>query len=413
MDTTTTPESDVVIVGGGIGGLSNAYALACAGRSVTLLEQASQFGEVGAGLQLAPNATRILQQWGLLDEVIARGVLPRRLVFRDAIDGSELTHLDLGADFRARYGAPYVVIHRSDLHHILHAACERVGVDLRTSSHVDRIDRGDHSATAVLEGESLAAGLVLAADGLWSELRRTFSDDNPVCSGYVAYRGAVPVDELPVPVEDLAMEDVVVYFGPGCHLVQYPLRGGEMFNQVAVFRSPAYARGEEDWGGPGELDAAFEQCHPTVRAALATVGRSRHWPMFDRLPIERWIDGRVALTGDAAHPMLQYLAQGACQAIEDAANLASKVAAESTPVDWDSALSQYQTERATRTARVQTSARVWGDTWHCDGLTRTLRNALFRDRAVDDYRYVDWLYGQQTAAETVPEGQPVGRPRFS
>jgi len=401
VDRTCTSAAEVVIVGGGIGGLANAVALTRAGHRVTVLEQAAQFGEVGAGLQLAPNATRILARWGLLDEVIARGVLPSRLVFRDAIDGTELTHLDLGADFRARYGAPYVVIHRSDLHQILYAACQRAGVDLRTNATVTRIDGGEHSATAVLPERSHEAAVVLAADGLWSQLRRPFSDDKAVCSGFAAYRGAVPIAELTIPREDLAMQDVVVYFGPGCHLVQYPLRGGEMFNQVAVFRSAAYSRGEADWGGPEELDGAFAQCHPKVRAALATLWRDRHWPMFDRLPIEHWVDGRVALTGDAAHPMLQYLAQGACQAIADAANLAGHAAG--AEPNWEAALAGYQAERTAVTARVQRSARFWGETWHCDGLARTLRNALFRDREITDYRYVDWLYAQSPSpAPVVP-----------
>ena len=158
---------------------------------------------------------------------------------------------------------------------------------------------------------------MLAADGLWSTLRANFSDDEPVCSGYVAYRGAIPLSEA-ADLGELSLEDVVVYFGPGCHFVQYPLRQGDLLNQVAVFASPAYQRGEEDWGGPDELEAVFSRCCAQVRGGTAKLGRERRWPMFDRLPISNWVQGRLALTGDAAHPMLQYLAQGACQAIEDA-----------------------------------------------------------------------------------------------
>lgn len=409
MSKSTEHPADVVIVGGGIGGLSNAYALTTAGHRVRLLESAPEFGEVGAGLQMAPNATRILRQWGMLDEVIARGVLPRRLVFRDAIDGSDLSHLDLGKGFQARYGAPYVVIHRSDLHSIILEACRRVGVELVTSARVDRIDSAASGAVAVVGGREHHADVVLAADGLNSALRTRFSKDEPVPSGFAAYRGAIPVAELPS-TANVSMEDVVAYFGPGCHFVQYPLRGGQMFNQVAVFRSPAFLRGEAEWGGPEELEDAFARCAPQVRGALEQLWKDRYWPMYDREPISTWVDGRLALTGDAAHPMLQYLAQGACQAIEDAAVLANHAppADEQNGVGWDLALQGYQSDRTERTARVQRTARMWGDIWHCDGLTRTLRNAVFHDRPIDDYRYVDWLYCppsgvEATESETLKE----------
>jgi len=176
--------------------------------------------------------------------------------------------------------------------------------------------------------------------------------------------------------------------------VQYPLRRGEVLNTVAVFASPAYRRGEAEWGGPDELDEAFAPACAAVRHALGSLWRDRRWPMFDREPIESWVHGRLVLTGDAAHPMLQYLAQGACQAMEDAHCLATQVGKNQVAggVDWSGALLGYQHERAPRTGRVQTTARVWGDLWHCDGLTRSLRNALLLDRRLDDYRHIDWLY---------------------
>ncbi|MFP5346697.1 MAG: FAD-dependent oxidoreductase, partial [Actinomycetes bacterium] len=383
MSSASQHSADVVIVGGGIGGLSNALALARGGYRVRLLEQAPEFGEVGAGLQMAPNATRILRSWGLLDQVVERGVLPRRLVFRDALDGSDLTHLDLGKGFQERYDAPYVVIHRSDLHNILLEGCREAGVELLTSSHVDDVLMVGSDAVALVGGQEYRADVVLAADGLNSSLRPRFSADEPVPSGYAAYRGAIPVADLPS-TEYVSMQDVVVYFGPGCHFVQYPLRRGEIFNQVAVFRSPAFLRGEENWGGPEELEAAFAHCAPQVRAGLSVLWTDRYWPMYDRNPITSWVQGRLALTGDAAHPMLQYLAQGACQAIEDAAALASHAGPRGAAGEllWDDALKAYQAERTVRTARVQTTARLWGDIWHCDGLTRTLRNAVFRDRPI-------------------------------
>jgi len=399
----TTADVDVVVVGGGIGGLANAYALTQAGQRVRVLEQAPAFGEVGAGLQMAPNATRILREWGLLDEVVARGVLPRRLVMRDAIDGTELTHLDL-RDAEQRYGAPYAVIHRSDLHAILLAACQRAGVDLVTGCTVNDVEIGVDRSAVLSETRRDEAAVVLAADGLRSALRGKLSDDQPISSAYVAYRGAVPIADVKE-VDGLAMQDVVVYLGPGCHLVQYPLRQGEMFNQVAVFESPSALRGAPDWGTPDELDAAFAGTCDQVRRGLASLWRDRWWPMYDRRPISTWVDRRFALTGDAAHPMLQYLAQGACQALEDADCLSTLVAKQqasrtatadgtgpSSDIDWDTALLGYQDLRTARTARVQTTARAWGELWHCDGLTRSIRNALLADRSPTDYRHVDWLY---------------------
>jgi salicylate hydroxylase len=399
--------TDVVVVGGGIGGLASALALTRAGAAVRVLEQASRFGEVGAGLQMAPNATRILRSWGLLDEVVARGVLPRRLVMRDAVDGRELSHLDL-ADVDRRYGAPYVVIHRSDLHAILVRACRAAGVDLVTDAVVTEVELGDGQAVAVSTGRRDAGALVLAADGLNSALRGRLSGDDPVSSAYVAYRGAVPTENI-ADTADLALDDVVFYVGPHCHLVQYPLRRGEIFNQVAVFRSPRALAGEPDWGTPDELDAAFAGTCDLVRAALPNLWRDRWWRMFDREPITNWVDGRLALTGDAAHPMLQYLAQGACQALEDADCLAGMVGKHgggtvgkheggtaggtAGGTDWDGALRGYAEVRTVRTARVQRTARDWGELWHCDGLFRSVRNAMLADRDPGDYRYIDWLYG--------------------
>jgi 2-polyprenyl-6-methoxyphenol hydroxylase-like FAD-dependent oxidoreductase len=392
MDTQKT--TDVIVVGGGIGGLGNALALARAGRRVRVLERAAEFTEVGAGLQMAPNATRILREWGVLDKVREAGVSPKRLVFKDAVDGRELTHLPLGEVFVERYGAPYVVIHRSDLHQILHDACHDAGVELVTACEVTGVEQLADGVVVTSPAGEHAADVVIGADGLRSSLRARLSDDQPIASGYVAFRGAFPVAELGRELEPRDFEDVVVYLGPGCHLVQYPLRGGEMFNTVAVFESPAYLRGEEEWGGAEELDGVFAGCCGDVRRGLDSLWRRRSWPMYDRLPIDHWVDGRLALTGDAAHPMLQYLAQGACQALEDADFLAGEVAAVAagSEVDWPTVLKEYERVRTVRTAEVQTKARVWGELWHVDGLARLLRNELFTKRRPDDFRHVDWLY---------------------
>ena len=319
---------DVIVVGGGIGGLSAALALARQGLRVRVLERAREFGEVGAGIQIAPNCTRLLHEYGLLTEATALGVLPDSIVMRDALDGSELTRLDL-AGLRRRYGFPYMVIHRSDLHGIFLRACAEEGAELLTSQLVTSYENTGSGARVVLaDGGSQDADLVIAADGLHSVARQQLIGDATVNSAYVAYRAALPIDQ--VLGNGIARTDVVVYIGPRCHFVQYPLRGGEMLNQVAVFQSPKARDGREDWGTPDELDAAFETTCENVRKGIPLMWRDRWWRMFDRDPIDHWVHGRVALLGDAAHPPLQYMAQGAIMAIEDGWVLASTSRAATT-----------------------------------------------------------------------------------
>jgi 2-polyprenyl-6-methoxyphenol hydroxylase-like FAD-dependent oxidoreductase len=402
----TTP--DVIVVGGGIGGLSAAFALAREGFSIRVLERAREFGEVGAGIQIAPNCTRILAGYGLLGEAKRLGVLPRNMVMKDALDGSELTRLDL-ADLGGRYGSPYMVIHRSDLHGLFLRACRDAGVELLTSRHVTGYENTRNGARVRLsDGGSHEAPLVIAADGLHSVARQQLVGDAPVNSAYVAYRGAVPIEK--VRENNVAETDVVVYIGPRCHFVQYPLRGGEMFNQVAVFESARARAGEEDWGTPDELDAAFAHACGDIQKGLPLMWRDRWWRMFDRDPIDTWVYGRIALLGDAAHPPLQYIAQGAIMAIEDGWVLARHAARRgaSAGADWDAALAAYQAVRARHCRRVVLASRAWGDLWHLDGGKRLRRNAILRARDIRDYSFTDWLYS--TTALTPDEEPPPFRP---
>jgi salicylate hydroxylase len=395
-DAIVTDRSDVVVVGGGIGGLTGALAIARQGHSVTILERESRFTEVGAGIQLAPNATRVLGELGLLTRVIDVGVLPRRLVLADAIDRRELTSLDL-TDFTERFGGPYVVLHRGDLLSIVVDACRDAGVELITDADVERVDDLGHEVRAICRGGRVFTGAVLiGADGLRSRLRQPFVDDDLICSGYVAYRGAVPMEAVQRHAD---LRDVVAWIGPGLHLVQYPLRSGRMYNQVAVFRSAAYERGDPDWGNPDELAERFAGCCDHVRESVPLLGQDHRWPMYDRLPSSTWVRGRVALLGDAAHPMLQYLAQGACQAIQDADAIAGVLAhARFEDADHvEASLHHYERTRAPHAARVQRAARTWGEIWHVDGIAKLLRDELLLVRAPDDMRHVDWLYGNRVS----------------
>ena len=386
---------DVIVVGGGIGGLSAAYSLSRQGLQVRVLERSSSLGEVGAGMQLASNCTRILDDYGLLEEAKQLGVVPDSMVMRDAVDGSELTRLDL-RDLEHRYGYPYLVIHRSDLHDIFRRACTRPGVELVTDAKaVGYENTGTGARVTLSDGAVHEAGAVIAADGLHSTARRLLVDDEPVSSAYVAYRGTVPAHEERVRGVDLS--EVVVYTGPRCHFVHYGLRGGEMLNQVAVFESPKARAGEDDWGTPDELDAAFAHACDFVQEGLPYMWRDKWWRMFDRDPIMTWVHGRIALLGDAAHPPLQYIAQGAIMAIEDGWVLGEQVARNRTDdgagVDWDAALAAYNAVRPEHCRRVVTTSRKWGELWHLDGVAREQRNELLRARDIRDYSFVDWLYG--------------------
>jgi salicylate hydroxylase len=312
----------------------------------------------------------------------------------DAVAGTPITALDVGAGFRERHAHPYLVAHRVDLHRVLLDAClEHPLVTLETNKTVTEVeDLIDGARVVCADGSLYEAEALVGADGLRSTVRRLISDDEPICSQYVAYRGTLPMSQV---TEHAAIDDVVMWAGSAMHLVQYPVRRGELYNIVAVFKSPSYVDDGDDWGGPEELDACFGPLSPGVREARGMLQRHRRWPMFDRRPIANWTRHRITLLGDAAHPMLQYLAQGGCQALEDAVCLADQLERHDHVSD---AFVAYQQERIPRTARVQTTARAWGEICHVDGIGRDLRNALLAERRADDFDAVDWLYGHRQLA---------------
>ncbi|GAB7386414.1 3-hydroxybenzoate 6-monooxygenase [Bacillaceae bacterium] len=384
-----------VIVGGGIGGLSAALGVAETGRSVYVLEQAPEFGEVGAGIQLAPNATAVLARFGLMDEIAKYAVFPKRLVLRDAVSGKELSALDLGDSFLQKYGHPYIVIHRADLHKVLLEAClANPRITPLTNQVVAKVeDLGDKARVTLTDGTVYLADAVIGADGLWSKTRKLFSDDQPVCSQYVAYRGTIPISEI-LAQANTNLDDVIMWIGPYLHLVQYPVRGGELYNLVNVFKSFHYKEGSDDWGTPDEIDEHFGKCCEPVRRAVSFISRQRRWPMYDREPIHNWSTGRVTLLGDAAHPMLQYMAQGGCQALEDTACLTEML--HKYGDDYAKAFSAYQQERIPRATKIQRNVRLWGEIIHAnDPITVLLRNTIMEKRIPQDTSYVDWLYSKR------------------
>jgi 2-polyprenyl-6-methoxyphenol hydroxylase-like FAD-dependent oxidoreductase len=399
----STAFAPVLVVGGGIGGLATALSVARHGRTVRVLERAEEFAEIGAGLQFGPNASRALAALGVFDDIRPLAVAPRRAVMRDAVGGDVLTELDLGPGFEERYGYPYLVLHRGDLLDALVAACRAHHlVTLEAGRNVTAAQvRADGATVTCADGRAYETEALIAADGLHSTLRRTISDDATVCSGYAAYRGTVPMAWGPGAV---AADEVTLWVGPGMHVIQYPVRGGELCNQVAVFRSERYHAGHTrpgEWGTAEELDRAFAKACEPVRAAVARIGRDRYWPMYDRSPVATWFSGRLLLTGDAAHPMLQYLGQGACQALEDAVELGYRLELHGS--DIDAAYREFQDARLPRTARCQTAARPWGDLWHTgDPLTVALRNRLLAQREPDDYTELDWLYAPAPPGTAAP-----------
>lgn len=385
-------QESALVVGGGIGGLATAFGLTKGGYQATVVEQAEAFGEVGAGLQLGPNAIRVLESWGLLDQVSSVGFHPENIVMKDALTGEEITRMSLGDDFQDRYGAPYIVIHRTDLHSILLDACKESGVELLTNTRIENVTELEQGTVAIDQnGRKIEADITIGADGLHSKIRDEIVGDEVVPSGYVAYRGTVPADSIE---SEHGLNDVVVWVAPGCHLVQYRLRAGAVLNIVAVFESQKFLRGEENFGDVEELDEAFSNCHPRVQRSIKHIGRQRRWPMYDREPAENWGEGRIVLMGDAAHPMLQYLAQGCCQALEDAKTL--EVLAErhrdGNETQWSQVISDFTSTRVPRTGEVQTRARIFGEICHAGSATRMLRNELLTNSELDLYKYADWIY---------------------
>jgi salicylate hydroxylase len=401
-------KAPVIVVGGGIGGLSAALALSRKGISVQVLEQAPEFMEIGAGIQLGPNVFRMFEVLGLTKQMFHWCAFPEGLEFRDSINAETIVDLKIDKRFHDKYHAPYGVIHRADMLNVILDACKQSNlIKLATSQKVVSIDDTGSGVTVKTEtGDIYTGAALIGCDGLWSTVReKIVGDGKPVVSGHIAYRAVLPTSEWP---KEYRLSKMIVWCGEKTHLVHYPLRRGELFNLVAVFHSDRYEEGWDTFGEPEELHARFADKCEAVRTLLQKVNSWKMWVLCDRPAIKNWSKGRIMLLGDAAHPMLQYLAQGGNTAMEDAVCLANQIEAMSD--DYEAAFKKYQELRYLRTARVQLMARVFGEIYHASGVNRELRNKVLREWGEQGGVDMSWLYGEQPGlphVDNVPMPEPT------
>jgi len=381
----------VLVAGGGIGGLAAALALTRQGFHVKVLEQAPQLGEIGAGIQLGPNAFAAFDALGVGPLARSRAVYTDEMVMHDAVDETLVGRIPTGEAFRQRFGNPYAVIHRADIHGaLLEGAQASDRIQVRTSTTVQRIEQDDEGVTVHDAQGGTHRGLALiGADGVRSAVRRQYVGDEARVSGHVVYRAVVDRKDFP---EDLRWNAASIWVGPNCHLVHYPLRGGEQYNVVVTFHS----REQEEWsvreGSREEVRSYFDGICARARQLIELPRDWKRWATADREPIAQWTFGRVTLLGDAAHPTLQYLAQGACMALEDAVTLGEALRVHEH--DFAKAFAHYQRARVARTARIVLSAREMGRIFHARGVERLVRNELWKDRSPERfYDAMEWLYG--------------------
>ena len=388
---TTSTELPILVAGGGIGGLAAALALVRRGFRVKVMEQAPEIGEIGAGIQLGPNAFHAFDALGVGEKARGRAVYTDYMVMHDALDEYRVGYIPTGEAFRKRFGNPYAVIHRVDVHlSLLEGAQETGRVEFLTSTRIERIEQDAQGVTAYDQKGNAHRGIALiGADGVKSVVRQQYVGDAARVTGHVVYRAVVDKKDFP---EDLQWNAASIWVGPNCHLVHYPLRGGEQYNVVVTFHS----REQEEWGvregSKEEVQSYFQGICPKARQLIDLPKSWKRWATADREPIGQWTYGRVTLLGDAAHPTTQYMAQGACMAMEDAVTLGEALRVHDD--DIAKAFDLYQRSRVARTARIVLSSREMGRIYHAKGVERLVRNALWKGRTPERfYDAMEWLYG--------------------
>ncbi|WP_315832045.1 3-hydroxybenzoate 6-monooxygenase [Bradyrhizobium prioriisuperbiae] len=383
----------VLIAGGGIGGLATALGLARKGIRSIVLEKAAALGEIGAGIQLGPNAFHAFDYLGVGEAARGMAVYVDQLRLMDALTAEEITHIDLRDAFRSRFRNPYAVVHRGDLHGVFLRECQAHDlIELRVRSEVTGYNQDGSSVTARLtSGGTVTGSLLVGADGLWSNIRKqVVGDGRPRVSGHTTYRSVIPTQDMP---EDLRWNAATLWAGPKCHIVHYPLSGWKVFNLVVTFHNDAPEPVAGQPAPHSEVMKGFHHVHERAQNIIRHGKDWKLWVLCDRDPVETWIDGRVALLGDAAHPMMQYFAQGACMAMEDAVCLSHML--EQHPDDQAAALEAYRKQRVVRTARVQLQSRAIGEhIYHPAGAHAAVRNEIMRAKTSEDfYDHLAWLYG--------------------
>ncbi len=388
-----TSQLPVLVSGGGIGGLAAALALVRQGFHVQVFEQAPEIGEIGAGIQLGPNAFHAFDALGVGDKARGRAVYTDYMCMHDAIDETLVGRIETGEAFRKRFGNPYAVIHRADIHgSLLEGAVETGRVEFFTNTRIEKIEQDETAKTVTAidqNGKRWVGQALIGADGGKSVVRAQYVNDPPRVTGHVVYRAVVDKADFP---DDLKWNAASLWAGPKCHLVHYPLRGGEQYNVVVTFHS----RQQETWGvtdgSKEEVESYFQGISPKARQLIELPKSWKRWATADREPIDTWVFGRATILGDAAHPTTQYMAQGACMAMEDAVTLGEALRV--TNKDWDAALAFYQKNRVTRTARIVLSGREMGRLYHAAGVERLVRNSLWKGRSQERfYDAMEWLYG--------------------
>src|SRR5262249_6085602 len=345
--------------------------------------QAPQLGEIGAGIQLGPNAFAAFDALGIGERARGRAVYTEEMVMHDAVDETRVARIETGRAFRARFRNPYAVIHRADAHKSLLEGAQATGrIEVNTSTTVQRVVKHDEYGVTVCDtaGHTYRGIALIGADGVKSAVRRQCVGDETRVSGDVVYRAVVDRRDFPA---DLQWNAASIWVGPNCHLVHYPLRGGDQYNVVVTFHS----REKEAWGvregNREEVQSYFEGVCPRAHQLIDLPKDWKRWATGDREPIAQWTFGRITLLGDAAHPALQYLAQGACMALEDAVTLGAALRANGD--DLARAFVHYERSRITRTARVMLWAREMGRICHAKGVERMVRNELWKDRSQERF----------------------------
>ncbi len=381
----------IYVVGAGLGGVAAALGLARKGRKVRIIEATPELGVIGYGIQLGPNVFPMFRRLGVEQAVLAHAHFPPDVLMLDALTAKDIVRVPAGESFRARFKDPYVAIHRVDLHGVLlDAARAMPNVEILPSTEFASYENLEDSVLIrTTDGRQFEAAAVIGADGIGSVVRRQMiGEEAPRPIGYVAHRTIVPMEQVS---KEIGRDEVILWGGPGFHIVQYPLRNRSLFNIVAVFQTEnLYERADEETYRRVLMET-YASAHPLMHEMLAMMDLKRRWVIADRDPIRGWSDGRVVLLGDAAHPTLQSFAQGACMAIEDAVVLAECI--DMTHGDFPRAFKTFERARSLRTARIILESRSLWEFYHLRGIAAEVRNDSLADRTEEDtFRCLAWIY---------------------